>query len=74
MSGGYERADRPIHEAFDHPGTTRRLEALAKAATDLGVTRSEVVLAWLIGGSPSITPSSASAPPPTSPPPSPAPT
>ncbi|TDU89601.1 aryl-alcohol dehydrogenase-like predicted oxidoreductase [Kribbella voronezhensis] len=56
MSGGYERADRPIQDAFDHPGTTRRLEALAKAAADLGVTRSEVVLAWLIGGTPSIIP------------------
>ena len=56
MSGGYERADRPFHQAFDHPGTTRRLEALTKAAADLGVTRSEVVLAWLIGGTPSIIP------------------
>jgi aryl-alcohol dehydrogenase-like predicted oxidoreductase len=56
MSGGYEREDRPIHEGFDHPGTTRRLEALSKAAADLGVTRSEVVIAWLTGGSPSITP------------------
>ena len=56
MSGGYEREDRPIHEAFDHPGTTRRLEALAKAAADLGVTRSELVFAWLIGGTPSIIP------------------
>jgi aryl-alcohol dehydrogenase-like predicted oxidoreductase len=56
MSGGFEREDRPIHQAFDHPGTTRRLEALAKAAADLGVTRSEVVLAWLIGGTPSIIP------------------
>jgi aryl-alcohol dehydrogenase-like predicted oxidoreductase len=56
MSGGYEREDRPIHQAFDHPGTTRRLEALAKAAADLGVTRSELVLAWLIGGTPSVIP------------------
>ena len=56
MSGGYERPDRPFHEAFDHPGTTRRLEALTQAAADLGVTRSEVVLAWLTGGSPAVTP------------------
>ncbi|QNE20069.1 aldo/keto reductase [Kribbella qitaiheensis] len=56
MSGGYERDDRPIHAAFDHPGTTRRLEALAKAAADLGVTRSEIVLAWLIGDTPSVIP------------------
>ncbi|WP_133805506.1 aldo/keto reductase [Kribbella caucasensis] len=56
MSGGYEREDRPFHQAFDHPGTTRRLEALDKVAAELGVTRNEAVLAWLIGGSPSIIP------------------
>lgn len=56
MSGGYEREDRPIHEAFAHPGTTRRLEALTKVAAELGVTRSEAVIAWLTGGSPAVTP------------------
>ena len=56
MSGGYEREDRPIQEAFDHPGTTRRLAALTKVATELDVTRSEVVIAWLTGGSPTVTP------------------
>ncbi|WP_432943862.1 aldo/keto reductase [Kribbella sp. CA-253562] len=56
MSGSYERPDRPFQEAFDHPGTTRRLEVLTQAATELGVTRSEVVLAWLTGGSPAVTP------------------
>ncbi|ADB29378.1 aldo/keto reductase [Kribbella flavida DSM 17836] len=56
MSGGYERPDRPFHEAFDHPGSTRRLQALTEAAESLGVTRSEVVIAWLTGGSPSIIP------------------
>jgi aryl-alcohol dehydrogenase-like predicted oxidoreductase len=56
MSGGYERDDRPFHEAFDHPGTTRRLEALTKVAAELGVTRSEAVIAWLTSGTPAITP------------------
>ncbi|GAB3815228.1 aldo/keto reductase [Kribbella italica] len=56
MSGSYERPDRPFDEAFDHPGTTRRLAALTQAATTLGVTRSEAVLAWLTGGSPAVTP------------------
>lgn len=56
MSGGYEREDRPIQEAFDHPGTTRRLEILSKVAAELGVSRSEVVIAWLTGGSPTVTP------------------
>lgn len=57
MSGGYEnRADRPVDPAFDHPGTTRRLEVLTDLAATLNVTRSEVVLAWLAGGTPAITP------------------
>ncbi|MGC4936572.1 aldo/keto reductase [Kribbella sp. DT2] len=56
MTGSYERPDRPFHEAFDHPGTTRRLEALTQGAADLDVTRSEVVLAWLTGGTPAVTP------------------
>jgi aryl-alcohol dehydrogenase-like predicted oxidoreductase len=57
MSGAYEnRPDRPIHEAFHHPGTTNRLEALKALATDLNVTPSEAVLAWLTSGTPPITP------------------
>jgi aryl-alcohol dehydrogenase-like predicted oxidoreductase len=57
MSGAYEnRADRPLDPAFDHPGTTRRLEVLTDLAATLNVTRSEVVLAWLAGGTPAITP------------------
>ncbi len=57
MSGAYEnRSDRPIDQAFDHPGTTRRLQVLTDLADALGATRSEVVLAWLAGGTPPITP------------------
>jgi aryl-alcohol dehydrogenase-like predicted oxidoreductase len=57
MAGAYEnRADRPLDPAFDHPGTTRRLQVLTDLATSLNVTRSELVLAWLAGGAPAITP------------------
>jgi aryl-alcohol dehydrogenase-like predicted oxidoreductase len=56
MSGAYERADRPLTEAYDHPGTQRRLAALATAAHDLGVTRSEVVVSWLVSGTPLVMP------------------
>lgn len=56
MSGAYERADRPLVEAYDHPGTERRLAALAEAASDLGVTRSELVVSWLVGGMPQVMP------------------
>ncbi|WP_406049432.1 aldo/keto reductase [Kribbella sp. NBC_00889] len=57
MSGAYEnRPDRPIPEAFDHPGTTRRLQVLTDIATELNATRSQVVLAYLTTSTPAITP------------------
>ncbi|WP_412742756.1 aldo/keto reductase [Krasilnikovia sp. MM14-A1004] len=56
MNGGYGRADRPLEEAYEHPGTTRRLAVLAETARESGVTRNQVVLAWLLGGDPAIWP------------------
>jgi aryl-alcohol dehydrogenase-like predicted oxidoreductase len=56
MSGAYDNDDKQIHQAYDHPGTTRRLEVLAKVAAELGVSRSTVVVAWLAGGSPAVRP------------------
>ncbi|MEU8076885.1 aldo/keto reductase [Catellatospora citrea] len=56
LNGGYTRDDRPLHEAYDHPGTSRRLAALAEVARELGASRNAVVLSWLVGGQPAITP------------------
>jgi aryl-alcohol dehydrogenase-like predicted oxidoreductase len=56
MSGTYERSDRAPQEAFDHPGTARRMAALTAVAADLGVSRSAVVISWLTGGDPAIRP------------------
>lgn len=56
LSGSYTRADRPLPEAYDHPGTGRRLAVLDEVAAELGATRNQVVLAWLSGGDPPITP------------------
>jgi aryl-alcohol dehydrogenase-like predicted oxidoreductase len=56
INGGYTRADRPLPEAYDHPGTTRRLAALDDVAGELGATRNQVVLAWLLGGVPPVVP------------------
>jgi aryl-alcohol dehydrogenase-like predicted oxidoreductase len=56
LRGSYARADRPFAEAYDHPGTTRRLAALSEVAEETGATRNQLVLAWLAGGDPSITP------------------
>jgi aryl-alcohol dehydrogenase-like predicted oxidoreductase len=49
MEGAYDRPERPINPAFDHPGSTKRLEALTRVAADLGWSRGQVVLAWMTG-------------------------
>jgi aryl-alcohol dehydrogenase-like predicted oxidoreductase len=56
MNGSYTRPARPFPEVYEHPGTTRRLAALGEVAGELGVTCNQVVLAWLLGGDPAISP------------------
>lgn len=56
VQGSYARADRPFPEPYDHPGTTRRLAVLAEVADELGASTTQVVLAWLLGGSPAMRP------------------
>jgi aryl-alcohol dehydrogenase-like predicted oxidoreductase len=56
VNGSYTRPDRPLPEAYDHPGTTRRLAVLADVAGEIGATRNQVVLAWLLGGNPAVAP------------------
>jgi aryl-alcohol dehydrogenase-like predicted oxidoreductase len=50
MAGRYTRADRPLPESYDHPGTTARLAVLREVAAELGVTPNQVVLAWILAG------------------------
>jgi aryl-alcohol dehydrogenase-like predicted oxidoreductase len=38
-----------MQEAYDHPGTHRRLQALRAVAAETGATPNQVVLAWLLG-------------------------
>ncbi|MGQ2910563.1 aldo/keto reductase [Aeromicrobium sp.] len=56
VQGAYDRADRPFPEPYEHPGSTRRLAVLDEVATDHGVPRSVVVLAWLMASQPQIRP------------------
>jgi aryl-alcohol dehydrogenase-like predicted oxidoreductase len=56
MHGSYARPERPLPDAYEHPGTARRLAVLGEVAGELGVTRNQVVLAWLLGGDPGISP------------------
>ncbi|MFV0137995.1 aldo/keto reductase [Streptomyces sp. HMX87] len=48
MWGSYVRADKPLPETYDHPGTARVLAALDDIANELSSTRNQVVLAWLM--------------------------
>jgi len=56
LGGAYDNPAKPIPEAYEHPGTTRRLAALDAVARELGVPRGRVVLAWLAGGTPAVRP------------------
>ena len=56
IQGSYVRDDRPFPEPYDHPGTTRRLSALADVAGEIGASPAQVVLAWLVASTPSIRP------------------
>ena len=56
LSGAYDNSAKTISDAYDHPGTERKLAALDRVASDLGVARGQVVLAWLAGGDPVIRP------------------
>lgn len=56
LNGGYVRPDRPLPEAYEHPGTARRLAVLAEVAAQAGATVNQVVLAWLLGGDPPVHP------------------
>ncbi|WP_203137266.1 aldo/keto reductase [Microbacterium sp. JZ31] len=48
LSGAYDNPDKRIDPAYDHPGTTRRLEALDAVVGETGATRGQIVLAWLV--------------------------
>ncbi|MCO6009478.1 aldo/keto reductase [Actinoallomurus purpureus] len=56
LSGAYAHPDRPLHPVYDHPGTPARLAAVQEVAAKTGATVNQVVLAWLMGGDPPVTP------------------
>ncbi len=56
LSGAYTRTDRAFWPHYDHPGTEPRLAALRKVAGDLGASANQVVLAWMLAGTPAVEP------------------
>lgn len=56
LRGGYDRDDRPLSPEYVHPGNERRRAALDTVASDRGLRRGQVVLAWLVSGRPRLVP------------------
>jgi aryl-alcohol dehydrogenase-like predicted oxidoreductase len=56
LSGAYDNPAKRIPQQYDHLGTTRRLEVLDEVAAETGLTRGQVVLSWLAGGTPATRP------------------
>lgn len=46
--GSYVRADKPLPQTYDHPGTARVLSVLGDVADEVSASRNQVVLAWLM--------------------------
>lgn len=56
LGGAYDRGDRPFPRAYQHSGTSDRLAALAEVADRRGLSRGQVVLAWLLHRRPQLRP------------------
>ena len=56
LTGAYEHPERPLPEAYEHPGTHNRLTALRTWSDRLAMKPSQVVLALLNAQQPVITP------------------
>lgn len=57
LGGAYSgRSDRPIPPPYAHAASAGRLAVLEQVATELGATPNQVVLAWMLAGSPSVLP------------------
>ncbi|MGY6497193.1 MAG: aldo/keto reductase [Microcella sp.] len=56
LGGAYARDDRRLQRPYEHPYTDRALAAIDRVAARHDATRNQVVLAWLLGGTPAVTP------------------
>ncbi|AGZ43195.1 aldo/keto reductase [Actinoplanes friuliensis] len=48
LSGAYDNPAKDIAEVYDHPGNAARLAVLDVVVSEVGATRGQVVLAWLL--------------------------
>ena len=54
--GAYTRADRPIPAQYAGPEADDRLQALRAVAQEAGATPNQVIIAWMLGGTPPVLP------------------
>lgn len=56
LQGAYTRADRPIPAQYAGPEAEDRLAALREVASETGATPNQVIIAWMLAGSPQVLP------------------
>lgn len=56
LLGAYDRDDWTLSSEYEHPGNTRRIAALDEVAKERGMSRGQIVLAWLADGDPQLMP------------------
>jgi len=56
LQGAYTRPDRPIPAQYAGPDARERLDALSGVAAEMGATRSQVAIAWLLHSDPPVLP------------------
>lgn len=56
LSGAYTRADRPLPETYVGADSEARLKILREVAAETGATPNQVVIAWMLQGTPAVLP------------------
>ncbi|NYI03614.1 aldo/keto reductase [Allostreptomyces psammosilenae] len=56
LFGAYDRTDKELSPAYNHPGTAARLATVREVATECGAKPGQVVLAWLRAHRPTVIP------------------
>lgn len=56
LGGSYTRADRPLPEAYVSTDSDARLKVLREVAAEVGATPNQIVIAWMLQGTPTVLP------------------
>ena len=56
LNGAYTREDREVPAQYQSPDADARLRVLKEVAAELGATPNQIVLAWMMQGSPTVIP------------------